>query len=395
MSADELHSPLRVHPVRYLLTSIALVIAVASGIFIGGYKKRQEDFQLAVNTAVRGAVVTVSAAKLGGKATGENVSLPGVFQAQNAAPIYSMVSGYLKTWYFDIGRNVKAGQVLAEIQTPELEQQLKQAMATLDTGKANENLALTTANRWRALLQTDSVSQQEADEKFSDYQAKKTIVAAAQANVERLRTLESYKRIVAPFDGVITGRNTDIGALINAGQQSGRELFTLSDTRKLRLYVTVPQTYLSRIKPDMKVQVEVPEMPGKKITARLVNTSKSINEASGTMLLQFEIDNIQQSLVPGEYGNVSFAFPLNDQSIHLPPSALIIRKDGPHIAVAGEGGKVSFRKIEILRDLVSTVEASFELKGNETVIDNPPESLLEGDVVTIKPITPVADSVKK
>jgi RND family efflux transporter MFP subunit len=395
MSADELHSPLRVHPVRYLLTTVALMVALAAGVFIGGYKKRQDDFQMAVNTSVRSGVVTVSAAKLGGNNSGENVSLPGVFQAQNAAPIYSMVSGYLKTWYFDIGRNVKAGQVLAEIHTPELEQQLKQAMATLETSKANENLALITANRWRALLQTDAVSHQEADEKFGDYQAKKTIVAAAQANVDRLRTLESYKRIVAPFDGVITGRNTDIGALINAGQQSGRELFTLSDTRKLRLYVTVPQTYLSRIKPDMKVVVEVPEMPGKKIPARLVNTSKSINEASGTMLLQFEIDNPQQNLVPGEYGNVSFAFPLSDLSIHLPPSALIIRKDGPHIAVAGQGGKVSFRKIEILRDLVTTVEASFELSSTETVIDNPPESLQEGDVVTVKSIPASLDSAKK
>jgi len=395
MSADELHSPLRVHPVRYLLTFVALMVALAAGVFIGGYKKRQDDFQLAVNTSVRSGVVTVSAAKLGGNDSGENVSLPGVFQAQNAAPIYSMVSGYLKTWYFDIGRNVKAGQVLAEIHTPELEQQLKQAMATLETSKANENLALITANRWRALLQTDAVSHQEADEKFSDYQAKKTIVAAAQANVDRLRTLESYKRIVAPFDGVITGRNTDIGALINAGQQSGRELFTLSDTRKLRLYVTVPQSYLSRIKPDMKVVVEVPEMPGKKIPARLVNTSKSINEASGTMLLQFEIDNPQQNLVPGEYGNVSFAFPLSDLSIHLPPSALIIRKDGPHIAVAGQGGKVSFRKIEILRDLVTTVEASFELSSTETVIDNPPESLQEGDVVTVKSIPSSLNGVKK
>jgi RND family efflux transporter MFP subunit len=387
MSTQDIHSPLKVKPSRYILTSVALVVALMIGIFVGGYKKRQDNYQIALNAARQSAQLTVAAAKIGGKASIETVSLPGVFQAQNSAPIYSMVSGYLKNWYVDIGTNVRSGQVLAEILTPELEQQIKQAMATLETSKANENLALTTSNRWRALLQTDSVSQQEADEKISDYQAKKTIVAAAQANLDRLRTLESFKRIVAPFDGVITGRNTDIGALINSGQQSGHELFTLADIRKLRLYVTVPQSYLSRIKSDMKIQVEVPEMPGKAFTARLFTTSKSINEASGTMLLQFEIDNAKQILVPGAYADVSFSFPANDQTIHLPPSALIVREDGPQIAIVGNDGRVSFKKIKILRDLVTTLETSFEFNSDETVIDNPPESLREGDLVIVKSLS--------
>jgi RND family efflux transporter MFP subunit len=215
-------------------------------------------------------------------------------------------------------------------------------------------------------------------------------VAAAQANVDRLRALESFKRITAPFDGVITGRHTDIGALINAGHQSGKELFTISDVHKLRLYVTLPQNYAARIKPDMVVQVDVPEHPGKHFSAKLLGTSESVNESSGTMLMQFEVDNSSHELLPGEYGSVTFIFPANEKSLQIPAGAILYKKEGPFIAVVAGDRRVMFKRVEILRDLGTSLDIAAILNANELVINNPPESLMEGDLVKLK-MTPGAE----
>jgi RND family efflux transporter MFP subunit len=222
------------------------------------------------------------------------------------------------------------------------------------------------------------------DEKNGDYAAKKAFVMAAQANVDRLLALESFKRITAPFDGVITSRHTDIGALINAGHQSGKELFTISDVHKLRLYVTLPQNYAARIKPDMVVQVDVPEYPGKHFSAKLLGTSESVNESSGAMLMQFEVDNSSHELLPGEYGSVTFIFPANEKSLQIPASAILYKKEGPFIAVVAGNKRVMFKRVEILKDLGTSLDIAAILNASEMVINNPPESLMEGDLVKLK-----------
>lgn len=382
---DDIHSPLTVRrPAKHLLTIIMVIAAVAVGIFVGGFKQRMDDQKILAATTAEGALITVATVALESLRDTEKLILPGSLQAYYSAPIYARVSGYLKSWKLDIGADVKAGQILAEIETPDLDQQLKQAVANMESAKANAKLAETTAHRWRNLLKTDSVSVQEVDEKNGDYAAKKAFVMAAQANVDRLLALESFKRITAPFDGVITSRHTDIGALINAGHQSGKELFTISDVHKLRLYVTLPQNYAARIKPDMVVQVDVPEYPGKHFSAKLLGTSESVNESSGAMLMQFEVDNSSHELLPGEYGSVTFIFPANEKSLQIPASAILYKKEGPFIAVVAGNKRVMFKRVEILKDLGTSLDIAAILNANEMVINNPPESLMEGDLVKLK-----------
>ncbi len=384
MNTNEVYSPIKVSPSKYLITIIAVIASGAVGIAIGGFKQRTEDQKVLTVTSSDRAIPTVMTIAVNVQRDNDKLVLPGTLQAYNSAPIYARVSGYLKNWKVDIGNEVKTGQILAEIDSPDLDQQLKESIANLNTAKAIEKLAETTARRWQNLLRTDSVSVQEVDEKNGDYSAKKTMVAAAQANVERLRALESFKRIVAPFDGIITSRNTDIGALINAGQQTGRELFTIADTHKLRLYVTLPQNYATRIKPDMAVQVDVPEHPGQHFSAKFISTSQSINEASGTILIQFEVDNKNHTLLPGDFGSVLFTFPPNEKSIQIPPSAIVVKKEGLFVVVVDKNNHVNFRKIEVLRDLGTSIEVVTGLTSTEALIDNPPDFLVNGDQVKLQ-----------
>lgn len=382
---DDIHSPLTVRrPAKYLSTIIIVIAAAAIGIFIGGFKQRMDDQKILAAEKREGAMTTVATVEFGRQRDHEKLILPGSLHAYYSAPIYARVSGYLKNWKLDIGNQVKAGQVLAEIETPDLDQQLKQAVANMESAKANAKLAESTALRWRNLLKNDSVSAQEVDEKNGDYAAKRAIVAAAQANVDRLLALQAFKSITAPFDGVITSRNTDIGALINAGHESGRELFTISDVTRLRLYVTVPQIYASRMRPDMEVQVDVPEHPGRHFSAKFVGTSQSVSERSGTMLMQFEVENSARELLPGDYGSVAFRFPPNDESVQIPASAILYKKEGPFVAVVAGNRRVKFRRVEILSDLGTVLDIAVALNANEMVINNPPESLMEGDLVKLK-----------
>ncbi len=311
--------------------------------------------------------------------------LPGTLQAYYSATVYARVSGYLKHWYVDIGAPVQSGQILADIETPELDQQLKQSEANLDTALANERLTEITDRRWHNLLSSDSVSQQEADEKGGDYEAKKALVAAARADVERLRALESFKRITAPFDGVVTTRKTDIGALINAGHDAGHELFTVADVHKLRLYVGVPQSYITQIQAGMKAQLDVPEHPGQTFSAVLADNSRSVSENSGTVLIELQVDNADGKLLPGEYGNVRFDLPPDGQTVQIPASVLSFRKDGLTVAVLTSDNHVAIRSIKISRDLGATVEVASGLSPADRLIDNPPDDLEDGDQVRLAP----------
>ena len=307
--------------------------------------------------------------------------LPGTLQAYYSASVYARVSGYLNHWSVDIGAPVKSGQLLADIETPELDQQLKQSQANLETALANERLTEITSKRWQHLLSSDSVSQQEADEKSGDYEAKKALVSAARADVDRLKALESFKRITAPFDGVVTARKTDIGALINAGHDAGHELFTIADVHKLRLYVNVPQSYTNQIRIGMNAQLSVPEFPGKTFNALLTDNARAISENSGTVLIELDVDNTSGTLMPGEYGNVRFDLPHDVNAVQIPASALAFRKEGLTVATLTPDNHVNYKTIQISRDLGSMVEIASGLSITDRIIDNPADSLENGDKV--------------
>ena len=274
---------------------------------------------------------------------------------------------------------------MAEIETPDLDQQLEQAVADLATAKANEQLSEITASRWQALLKTDSVSRQESDEKSGDYKAKQTIVVAAAARVEQLKAMQSFRRITAPFDGIVTARKTDIGALINAGHDAGRDLFVVADVHKLRLYVSVPQVYANRLQANMSAGVEVPEHPGLQYAARLVGDSRSVSDATGAVLIQLEVDNSERSLLPGDYANVTLTLPSSGSAIQIPASALIFQKEGTLVAVVDANAEAREAvAVEIAHDFGNALEIASGLKGDERIVDNPPDTLIDGQQVQVK-----------
>jgi len=311
------------------------------------------------------------------------LELPGRLEAYSRAPIYARVSGYLKDWKVDIGGRVRAGQMLGEIEAPDLDQQLSQAKADLMTAQANEALAKTTAERWQRLLKTDSVSVQEVDMKVGDFAAKDAIVKAASANVERLQVLESFKRVVAPFDGIVTARDTDVGALINAGSGKGLELFVVSDIHRLRLYVNVPQNYVAQVTPGTKAQVTVPERPGQTFTATVETTSQSVDPSSGATLVQLGVDNQAGLLLPGAFANVHFDLPVAAADLSVPASALIFDHRGVRVATVGPDNRIGFKPIRIARDLGDVVQISSGLAANDRIVDSPPDGIGKGDQVRI------------
>jgi RND family efflux transporter MFP subunit len=313
----------------------------------------------------------------------QSLVLPGSVQAFYDAQIHARVSGYLKRWYQDIGAQVKAGQVLADIDTPELDQQLIQARANLATAVANQRLAQTTSKRWTSLLADDAVSRQEAEEKSGDLDAKTSLVKAAQADVQRLVALSAFKRITAPFDGVVTGRTTDIGALIAAGTPNDPGLFTVADVHRLRIYVKAPQAYSADVHPGMTAQLTVPEHPGQTFTATLVSTNGAVSDQTGTMLIELQIDNASGALKPGDYAQVRFILPPRVGTIRLPASALMFRRQGMAVATLGAGDRVVMKSITIARDLGTSVEIASGIAPTDRVIDSPPDSLTSGEVVRV------------
>jgi RND family efflux transporter MFP subunit len=357
------------------MAALIVVIRIAMHIHDGSTLKAWTDAQ---------AIPTVEVIKLDVGSGAAPLVLPGTVEAFNEAPIHARVSGYLKQWYEDIGAHVKAGQLLATIDTPELDQQLEQAKADLATAQANEELAKTTTARWKALLAQDAVSQQEADEKSGDYDAKVALTKAAQANVDRLQALESFKRIVAPFDGVVTARDTDVGSLINAGENSGPELFSVADVHKLRVYVHVPQDYSARINSKMTASLSVPEYPGQSFSATLVNSAQAINGQSGTVLVELATDNQGMKLKPGDYAQVTLTLPPGGGSfMQVPVSAVLFTDQGMRVATVGPGNHVVMKPILIAEDTGTYIEVQQGLSLHDRVIDSPPDSLQQGDLVRI------------
>jgi RND family efflux transporter MFP subunit len=364
---------------------VVVVVVVAIGITtraMGKAKQRQWTDDRAVPTVTVIQPSALSADSI--------LKLPGRIEAYSRAPIYARVSGYLKSFDVDIGTRVHAGQLLGTIETPDLDQQFAQAKADLANAKANASLAGSTYKRWKSMLDSDSVSRQETDEKQGDLASKQAMVNAAQANVDRLAALEGFKRIVAPFDGVITTRTTDIGALIAAGSNSGPDLFTVSDTHKLRVYVSVPQIYSPAIKEKMVAQVSVPERPGQNFLATVESTSKAVNSDSGALLVQLSLDNDQSELLPGGYAEVQINVGKRATTVSVPSSALIFDSNGLHVATVGEDNRVVMKPIKIALDQGKTVQVSTGLVAADRVVDSPPDALAQGDQVRIA--TPPADA---
>jgi RND family efflux transporter MFP subunit len=311
------------------------------------------------------------------------LTLPAQLQAFENAGIHARVSGYLKDWKVDIGAPVKRGQLLAEIDTPDLDQQLIAARADLATAKANAALSATTAARWKSLLAKDAVSQQEYDEKAGDLAAKTSLVAAAAANVGRLEATSAFKRILAPFDGVVTSRSTDVGALISAGAPGEAPLFTVSQVDRLRVYIQVPQSYSAQIHPGMTARLLAPERPGEAFTATVVGDAQSISTQTGTLLVQLLIDNKAGKLKAGGYVQAGMTLPTTTSVARIPASALINDDKGVHVAMLGPDGKVVMRPVTVARDLGPTLDIATGVRPNDRVIDSPPEDLNAGDAVRI------------
>lgn len=317
----------------------------------------------------------------------EGLELPGQLQAYNDAPIYARVPGYLKSWSQDIGARVKAGQVLAVIDAPELDQELAQAEANLATVQANLKLAKVTAERFMDLAGDDAVSKQDADEKSGDLAAKTAAVKAAQANVQRLQALEGFKRITAPFDGVVTERNANIGALVNAGAGAnpGSALFKVSDVHLLRVYVQAPQSYSAQIRDGMKATLSLPQYPGRSFTATVVSNAGAVSGQSGTLLVELEVQNNDAALKPGDFAQVRFDLPPATGVVRVPASALIFRSAGLQIATVTPDGRAHLHKASVARDLGAQVELNGGVGPQDKVIDTPPDSLEDGDLVRVAP----------
>jgi len=331
------------------------------------------------------AVVTVATTKPSAQSGLSELILPGNIQANYEAPIYARTSGYLKRWLVDIGTPVKAGQLLAEIESPEVDQQLRQAEADLSTAEANQKIADLTAQRWRDLRSTDSVSKQEADEKIASAASGDAQMQAAHANVQRLKELSGFEKIVAPFDGVVTARNTDIGQLIAAGENTGPALFRVADMHRLRTYVTVPQTYAASMTPGLKADLLFPDRPGKVYTATLDSTSSAIDQTTRTLLAQLVIDNKNGELLPGAYAEVHFHLPPGAAGpiFKLPANVLLFRSDGLHVGTVDANNHVVLKTVEVGRDFGSDVEIIHGLNAEDNVILSPPDSLTEGMAVRL------------
>ena len=315
-------------------------------------------------------------------ANADSLDLPGRLQAYISAPIYARVPGYLKSWKHDIGSRVQAGELLAEIDTPDLDQQLRQARADLSVAQANARLAQISAERWQSLAGTDAVAKQDVDTRTYTLNANVAQVKAAQANVDRLVAEEDFKRLVAPFDGIVTARETDIGALINVGATGGAQLFVVSATSKLRVYVNVPQNYVPSVPPGTKATISVPEHPDRTYSGTVEASAQAVDPSTGTTLMQLIVENSSGELMPGDYASIHLQIAAAN-ALSVPSSALIFDARGLSIATVNAGNRVVVKPVAIERDLGTVVEVASGLTPNDRVIENPPDGIGTGAQVNI------------
>ncbi|HXI70201.1 MAG TPA: efflux RND transporter periplasmic adaptor subunit [Verrucomicrobiae bacterium] len=367
-------------PVRLILIAQIVVVLVVIGL-IAGFVPRWIAHRKLVNETRADSVITVDVVSPTASKPDLGTPLPAEVQAFTQASIHARASGYLKNWFVDIGDHVTNNQVLAEIETPEVDQQLMQARAELDQANANLGLAKISADRWMELLKTSSVSEQEGAEKQADYTLKQANVAAAQANVRRLEELKNFNRVVAPFDGTVTARNTDIGQLINA--TSGNELFRLAQTDPLRVYVRAPQSLIYAITPGQKAQLTFQELPGRDFTATVTRTAGAVDPASRTLQVELQVPNPKGEILAGSYAQVRFDEATDAKELTLSDNALLFRAQGMQVAVVGSNHTVQLRSIKLGRDFGNTVQVLSGLDPGDRVIINPPDSIAEGMTVQV------------
>jgi len=356
---------------------------VAAYVLAQGLLARSADNQQLKELADKQSVRTVKVITPALSPASPSMDLPGRIEAFSKAPLYARISGYLKTWKADIGTPVRAGQLLAEIDTPDVDQQILQAKAELAISQANAAVSENTAKRWQSLQTTGFVSAQAVEEKMGDLRAKQAMVNASQANVNRLQAMKNFSRITAPFDGVVTARNTDIGALVNVGGAVGTELFVVSDVRRLRLYVQVPQNQVTAIRTGSQAKFTVPEMPGKVFTAKVQSMAQAIQASSGSMLVQLFADNQRGELLPGGFAQVSFDMPAQTEHLNIPPSALIFSKTGLQVATVNADNKVVIKPVLVAKDHGIRIELLSGLQSTDRVIENPPDGVMPGDLVRV------------
>jgi len=369
---------------RYALIAavVALILAVWG---IGGRIETRSELR---KRTTADAVLTVVTAKPELSDAGTELVLPGIVQAYIESPIYARTNGYLKVWYTDIGARVHKGQLLADIDTPEVDRELAQARADLDTAQANFALSKITNDRWQGLLKTQAVSKQDADNRAGDAAAKAAMVESALQNVKRLSELESFKRVLAPFDGVVTARNTDVGYLINAGQATGTELFRVADIRKLRIYAQVPEAYATATATGLKAQLRFAERPGKSYEADTVRTSHALDPTARTLQVELQLDNREWQLFPGSYTEIHFKLPSSTATLRVPANTILFRADGLQVAVVQNQDTIKIKKVDQGRDFGKTVEILTGLDPQDAVVVNPPDSINDGMHVRIAPPPP-------
>jgi RND family efflux transporter MFP subunit len=369
---------------RYVLiaTGIAVILAV------WGILTRLQARTALEQDAANAAIPTVTTIRPQAGPASDHLVLPGTVQAFYEAPIYARTNGYVKIWYTDIGTRVKKGQLLAEIETPEVDQELRQAEADLATARANYDLARITNERWQGLLTTQSVSQQDADSRAGDAAAKQAAQQSASANVARLHELESFKRVLAPFDGVVTQRNTDVGALINAGQSPGQALFRVADTHRLRIYVFVPQPYAASVRPGLTATLALADHPGRQFPATVTSTAEALDATSRTLQVELQIDNVKGELFPGSYAQVSFKLPASANTLRVPVNAVMFRTANLQVATVDDGQHVHLKNITEGRDFGTEIEVLAGLSPTDQLVVNPPDSITDGQQVRVEQTPP-------
>lgn len=365
---------------RYLLIVAGVAVVLAAW----GILSRLYARVLLERAAADAAIVTVATAHPSRGPGSDILVLPGTVQAFYEAPIYARTNGYLRAWYTDIGTSVKKGQLLAEIDTPEVDQQLRQAEADLATAKANYQLARSTNERWQGLLATESVSKQDADERAGDAAAKEAAERSAAANAARLRDLEAFKRVLAPFDGVVTQRNTDVGALINAGETTGSALFRVADTHRLRIYVSVPQSYAGQIGQGATAGLVFADRPGKRYDASVSSTARALDASSRTLQVELQIDNARGELFPGSYAEVHFDLRGTGATLlRIPVNSVLFRAQGLLVATVDSSGHAHLQRITQGRDFGHEIEVLSGVAESDTLIVNPPDSISDGMQVRV------------
>jgi RND family efflux transporter MFP subunit len=382
MNSEDIKTPSK----RSLLTAATGAVLLAAIVVGYGFIDRAQSKQEVVQWTNAQAVPTVALAQPLPSRSNQTLTLPGNIQPLNKAAILARVNGYVKSWDHDIGSSVKAGQVLATIDAPDLDQQLSQAKATLASVRANLQIASLTADRNNILLKKQIVAQQLADQTTADAQAKEAVVDANEANVRQLEAMQSFKTLAAPFDGVVTARNVELGQLINSGG-SGQPLFEVSDLHRVRIFVQVPQAFSAGLVPGLKATFEMPQYPGVQFDATLTHISRAISPTSHSMQVELQADNTEGKFFAGSYCNVHFEIPTDANLVRIPSTALVTSNQGTQVATLDSNNKVVLKKVHLGRDLGDSVEVIAGLSPSDRIINNPPETLTAGDTVRVAAAT--------